>query len=327
MTRSRDVADTQDNLGGAVAPFVAGKNFVINGAFNVWQRGTNFGTSSGQYTADRWFTNAETTSTARSTDAPTGLAYSLQLTANTGFPLFQFIELPATGNGGIFTAGSTFTLSFYAKASTATTMQGRMQFADDKSGTNSATIFALQNVANVTTSWERYTFTFTVANNANATNILAELLLYKGSVSSGTTMKIAGVQLEAGNVATPFQTASGSIGGELALCQRYFWRASAAAGDNILSQMNTAYNTSGVVAIWKSPVTMRTKPSSIDYANLQLMDWVTATTITSATADANATPEFAVSVIGVSGTPLTQFRPYAIRGTSSSGYVGFSAEL
>ena len=31
MSRARDVADIQYNLGGAVPPFVAGKNKIING--------------------------------------------------------------------------------------------------------------------------------------------------------------------------------------------------------------------------------------------------------------------------------------------------------
>jgi len=42
MTRARDVADTQDNTGGAVAPVVSGKNFAINGGFDIAQRGTSF---------------------------------------------------------------------------------------------------------------------------------------------------------------------------------------------------------------------------------------------------------------------------------------------
>ena len=54
MTRSRDIADQQENLGGAVAPFVAGKNKIINGDFGVWQRGTSGFGLGAAFNADRW---------------------------------------------------------------------------------------------------------------------------------------------------------------------------------------------------------------------------------------------------------------------------------
>jgi hypothetical protein len=341
MTRARDTADTQDNQGGAVTPFVAGKNKIINGDFNIWQRGTTFSNpSSGQYFADRincFLSGTGQTRTVSQQAFTPGTApvagyegkYFLRYNQSvSGTSPLNVLKTSYIEDVQTF-AGQTVTFSYWAKVDTAGghgAIVLYQVFGSGGSGTVTTTIAA---TPSYTTDWVRYSYTFTVPSIAGKTIGTGSYISIDFNLpSTGTfTFDIWGLQWEAGSVATPFQTATGTIQGELAACQRYYWRASAAAGDNILSQMNTAYNTSGVVAIWKSPVTMRTKPSSIDYANLQLMDWVTATTITSATADANATPEFAVSVIGVSGTPLTQFRPYAIRGTSSSGYVGFSAEF
>jgi hypothetical protein len=53
MTRAYNTATTQQNTGGAVAGVTAGKNLVINGGFEIWQRGTSFTPGASiNYTAD-----------------------------------------------------------------------------------------------------------------------------------------------------------------------------------------------------------------------------------------------------------------------------------
>jgi hypothetical protein len=53
------------------------KNYVINGNFDIWQRGTSFTSVSAQYAADRFSYNADTTAAdiTRQSDVPSGLQY------------------------------------------------------------------------------------------------------------------------------------------------------------------------------------------------------------------------------------------------------------
>jgi hypothetical protein len=67
--------------------------------------------------------------------------------------------------------------------------------------------------------------------------------------------QITGTQLEIGNVATEFQTATGTIQGELAACQRYYWRA------NTLQQIGASASTT-IVDTVIIPPTMRQGASS-----------------------------------------------------------------
>jgi len=198
-------------------PLAGFRNAIINGAMQVWQRGT-IQTVSGAYGADRfWMANAA--SASRSTDVPAGFTYSTKLTySGVVMSIGQPIELPATGNSAPMVAGETVTLSFYAKVDSGTeNFSVSINFRDSKfSGTNQASFSAIGGSGlTATTSWQRFEKTFTVPT-VNGTNNIAGLEI--GNIDRD--FYITGVQLEAGPVATPFERRP--IGTELALCQRYF---------------------------------------------------------------------------------------------------------
>ena len=74
---------------------------------------------------------------------------------------------------------------------------------------------------------------------------------------------------------------------------------------------------------------MRVKASSFIYSNVEISDFVNApTTISSGASLRNARSIYITSIlVSASGSPLTQFRSYALRGNGSTGYIGVSAEL
>jgi hypothetical protein len=321
----------------------AGKNAVINGDCLVAQRGTSALTLSAtaQYPVDRFFAVGHSGATAQQITSISNTSFKnavrVQRTAaNSTTTDLSFTQTFET-NTSIPFQGKAVTISFWARAGanfspTSSTLTSRVYTG---TGTDQGGFgFSWTGTANpinqgntLTTSWQRFTATGTISSSATQIQVFF-FCTPVGTAGAADYFDITGVQLEAGSVATAFQTATGTIQGELAACQRYYWRASAAATSNVLSTMGTAYNTSGVIMSWQNPVPMRVKASSIDYSALEVADFVNAGVgITSASADGNSTPSNSMSVIGVSGTPLTQYRNYAVRSSSSSGYVGFSAEL
>lgn len=210
------------------------RNKIIGGDFttNPWQRGTTFTntTSSYIYCADRWRfyaqvgTGSATVSRQAFTAGQTGvpgepshfLRWNQTVAATGSVVLSQPIEDVRTF------AGQTCTLSFYAKAGAGRdiTVRWQQNFGSGGSGSVNGTA----QICSLTTSWQKFTKTFTVDSISGKT-IGADHFLdlqIVDSNSSTFTVDIALVQLEAGSVATPFETRP--YGTELSLCQRFFLR-------------------------------------------------------------------------------------------------------
>jgi hypothetical protein len=254
------VADSATATGLNYKPLdAAGKNAVINGSAEVWQRGTSF-TANG-YTADRWFLTTPGSNTlSRSTTVPTGFNYSLNWITAGAYPvLATYVELPVTGAKGNFTGN--WVMSFYAKASTASTVSTDVSWADGSSRTNLVTIATQGN--SLTTSWQR----FTVPVNFNAsspvgTSKAIEINFY--IISGGATINITGVQLEIGSTATAFSRAGGTIQGELAACQRYtqVWPPIAGTANAQPITSCSYYSSTLGFAVFPLPVEMRVAPAT-----------------------------------------------------------------
>ena len=181
----------------------------------VWQRGTST-TSSGAYQADRFWV-AQQGTYARDNSAPDGFQYSAKLThSSSNMSIGTPIELPATGNASPLVSGNTFTVSFYAKADSGTEDINLLcRYRNSKfSSTNQVDFTGTGQTFTLTTSWQRFTKTFTIPTvNANNTIISIEI------DGIGATAYFAGFQAELGSTATDFEHRS--YGEELALCQRY----------------------------------------------------------------------------------------------------------
>lgn len=234
-------------------------NPVLNSSFQVWQRGTSvaIAASSTGYTADRWGANtgangASTISrqvTGDTTNLP-NIQYCARVQKNagqTGTAGFAFYQSFETINSIPF-AGKTVTLSFYARkganysqASSQLTTQLLSGTGTDQNILSGYTGLAipLQSNVTLTTTWQRFSVTGTIATTATEFAVGFEYTPV-GTAGAADYYEVTGVQLEVGSVATPFKTYAGTIQGELAACQRYL---PAFSGSNFLEYIGYAYGT------------------------------------------------------------------------------------
>jgi hypothetical protein len=208
---------------------VAGKNVVINGGMDFSQRATTSGatSASGYLSVDRWYFtpgsagNVTYAKTQTSTYLPTGFQNALLVTNGTTTQtvgIFQTIETSDT----IPLTSQTVSLSFWAASTIASTMTAILGYSStvDNATTGTWTSISTFTTSNLTTTMTRYSTTFAVPAASSAQTL--RINFTTPSLTNGATFSITGVQLELGSTATAFSRAGGSIGGELALCYRFF---------------------------------------------------------------------------------------------------------
>ena len=219
-------------------------NAIINGDFDIWQRGTSQ-TAAGYGSADRWtvglvgsgVTFNQQTFTLGQTAVPDNPVYYSKASVGSiaGAGNYALIEQRIEGVQTF--AGTTATLSFWAKADSAKNMavEFKQNFGTGGSPSTQVTSINVTTIA-LTTAWTKYFFNVTVPSITGKTlgsggNDSLGLIFWLEAGSTynartnslgqqGGVFEISHVQLEAGEIASPFEYRS--VGQELALCQRYY---------------------------------------------------------------------------------------------------------
>ena len=330
-------------------PPVAGKNAIINGGMDIWQRGTSIALAASTgvtYLADRFCSNTganqATTISRQATGDTTNLPniqYALRHQRNsgqTGTGTLSLVQNIETVNS-IPLAGKPVTLSFYARAGANYSSASNLLAVSiiSSTGTDQNSFIAWVGSATpvsisstLTTTWQRFTATGTIA--ATATQLaLAIQFTPVGTAGANDYFEITGVQLELGSVATNFVRAGASIGGELALCQRY------CQSLNVLNPNGTngAYlamgggtgPSSATEFIIPLKVTMRIIPNLLSYLAINVSNGYAVVTTATLTISNHSTSDSLALNGGVTGALGSVY--WLATSSASASNIIWSAEL
>ena len=211
------------------------QNYLINGNFDLWQRGTSFSsTGSAVYTADRWYDVSNSGSTI-SRVAATGQnsQYALKLARNSGqtFTADLLVAQPFETANIVPLRGKRVTLSFSAKSGANFSGSGNMYVRlvvgtgteGKKVGASFTSptypIFVTQPITSTMT---RYALTSTVTIPASSTQMEVYFTFTpSGTAGADDSITIEQVMLNTGDRAAPFALAGGTVGEEKQLVRRY----------------------------------------------------------------------------------------------------------
>ena len=334
---------------------------VMNGNFDIWQRGTSFGGTNGEFTADRWKelfdadggtlpTDVFSRQTLTSGDIANSYYYmrlnvdgaGSSFGANSYYQLVQRVE---HGTRNLCGASKTVTVSFWAKSDITNKKIGiSLTQSYGTGGTPSAgeTI----NGANwtLTSTWTKYTHTFTTNTlvgktfgTGNDDFLQLEFFYqwnttYDSNVGASTNedfvgsgnIDIAQVQLCSGSVALPFQPKSYSE--ELRLCQRYYWKINGEDNDIVTTgAFNTTTGWYGAIFV---PSNFRTNSLTLTHGAMQVLannsDYpVSSMSITTPL----TTTETNIVMLACTTSAATAGWAGTLRFNGDGNYITLSAEL
>lgn len=354
----------------AVAPYANNSIYrqaIINGNFDVWQRGTTLTPADATVTflADRWggyidknggtlptLTMSRQAVTAGALD---GSYYHWRLNANgAGTSLgassygytYNRIE---NGTRYLCGNGKKVTVSFWAKSDIANKrICATLTQSYGTGGSPSASEQILGTPITLTSSWVKYTSTFTTNTLSGKTfgtandDYLSCNIWYMWGTTTGNALvqasvtaetfvgagniDIAQVQLCAGDVALPFMPKSYEE--ELRACQRYCYAVTSTGANEAISDFGTAASATAAFASIQLPVEMRIEPTLTATAgDWKVADFAADSIDLSALAinSGSNTKQIILAATVVGG--LTQFRPYVILSNGASRVFILSAEL
>ncbi len=337
------VSFDQANFGGAQG--ASGKNKAINGACEIAQRGTAAVTltaASFLYPVDRFFAGRSSGTTGATAQQFTstsldGFQYGVRVqrtAANTSTNDLYIGQSFETANS-IPLANKTVVVSFYARAganysptSSALSVRFYTGTGTDQSGLGSAftgSATPISQTATLTTSWQRFQYTATLASTTTQVQFLA-FATPTGTAGAADYFDITGLQVELGSVATPFSRSSGTIQGELAACQRYYFKFS--SGNNTFLGLGTFYTATSVYLGIYFPVSMRIAPTLDATSGTNFYGISSNNTFDSFNSFTLFRPTIAGAFI-FNATEASGTIGYSgmAEGTNASSYVAFTSEL
>ena len=301
-------------------------NLIAGGSFDIWQRGTGAFTTSGVYTSDRCYVYSSSSfSLSQETSVvPTGATNSAKITTTAGSS-YANMQFALEQSEVEKLAGLTVTFSVYLRANATYNGTTALKINTSTTGNSQTPTWTTQATSTIaapsTSTFTRFTVTATIPTTAKG---LAFLIEQQAVLASGSIYYIGLAKAELGSIATPFTRAGGTLSGELAACQRYYYRTATGTTSQGLGQ-GFAKSTTVVLAQVQLPVTMRTNPSTtIDAANLAVYNG-TSSTITATVATVATSPNLVT--VDCTGTGFTLTTPYQLLTNTTAAYIGFSAEL